>query len=304
MSDHPVSRRAFVQSIAASTLLSGIPVMSYAETAFTQRMTVGDLTVTALSDGHFDLPAEAFQNLGTHSLASSVRAGATLWAISTGTRSILVDAGSGDFLKAKYPATGQMVERLTAAGINPTTVSDIIVTHMHADHIGGLMKDGQPVFPNAVLHMSEVEWTYWTAEDRPSNVPAEQKPLAGLIQSIANGLPYARQLHAGAADLGEGVRLVPAPGHTPGHAMVHLSSGADQLLLVGDAMIADPLQFERPQVTYVLDSDPERALQTRLALFERMVADEVAFCATHLNGLGRMRLERAGDSYRGYQADA
>ncbi|MEL7000293.1 MAG: MBL fold metallo-hydrolase [Pseudomonadota bacterium] len=278
--------------------MASMPLGARASAPQSERFELGDVTVHAISDGHFDLPAGAFQNVGTQQLPETVHIGATVWVISTPTREILVDAGSGDFLKARYPGTGQLAARLAELGVDPKRITDVVITHMHADHIGGLLDGETKLFPSAELHVSEVEWRYWMAEERPSQVPDALKGLAVLIQKIAGALPYEVALHSGVVDLGEGISMLPAPGHTPGHSAVQVASGAQQLLLLGDTLISGDLQFARPQVTYVLDGDPALAAKTRRDLFEMIASDSIAFCATHLNGLQKSTLEPMPEGFR------
>lgn len=297
MSNTKIERRTVIAGISATLIGCGAPTLALAGSSESKRLKVGDIAVTAISDGHFDLPGNAFERDSAMQIADTVRVGATVWAIETPRRVLLVDAGSGETLKSNYPATGQLASRLAAAGIDRKTVSDIIITHMHADHIGGLVNNGAKLFPAAGLHMAGAEWRYWTAADRPSRLPSAQKGLALLIQRLAGALPYDMMLHEGEADLGDGVSLVPAPGHTPGHMAVRISAGSGQLLLLGDLLIAGDIQFSHPGATYVLDSDPALAVQTRRKFFDMIAADDLAFCATHLNGLGSSKLRRSGEGF-------
>lgn len=262
---------------------------------------VGQTLLTTLSDGHLDLPPQAFSNIDPKVLDKTpapIRIGANVWQLKTATRNILIDSGSGSHLQAKYPATGQLGSELETQNIDRSAVTDIIITHMHADHIGGLMTGEKPNFPNATLHMAREEWTYWTDKDRPSHVPDAIKPLAGLIQSLASKLKYNLEQHEGETDLGEGIWLLPAPGHTPGHVAVRVDGGDKQVLMLGDAIISDALQFAHPDTTYVLDSYPDQAAKTRRALFEMMAADKIPFSATHLNTGAFGHVEADGKGFR------
>lgn len=296
-----LSRRSLTAGLCGAGLISGVGFAAGRADA-----KAGAIRINALSDGHFDLPPTAFSEQETGSpaalralsaLGASVRVGANVWLLQTPTRLILVDTGSGATLRAKYPHTGRLTEALVATGTDPGTITDIVITHMHADHIGGLMRDSQRAFPGAQLHVAESEWAYWTAPERPSQVPAGLKPLAQLIQGIAGTLTYERTLHAGEVDLGEGVWLVPAPGHTPGHTAVRVERDGRQVLLLGDAFISDAVQFAHPDVTYGLDSDPQGAAATRRRMFEQIAADGIGLAATHLNTQALIGLSRQGSGF-------
>jgi glyoxylase-like metal-dependent hydrolase (beta-lactamase superfamily II) len=245
----------------------------------------GDLTVTVLPDGFLDIPAAYFANHARAEAAKvtpTARFGANTWLIEAGDRKILVDAGSGHWLRERFPESGALVWGGEKRAAERAAITDIIVTHMHADHIGGLIADGACLFPAAEIHLQAAEWAFWTDEALPASVPEDRRPLIALIQSLAAPLKDRVRLHQGETDLGNGIRLEPAPGHTPGHQIVHLSSGREETLLVADTVVSDVLQFANPNIHYALDSDPEQAAATRLALFERLAAEKIPFAATHL----------------------
>lgn len=250
------------------------------------RLALGDLTVTALSDGYLDIPAAYFSSTSPaeqESVSPGTRFGANTWLIETGTRKILVDTGSGDFLKDRFPASGALTWQTPEKEEDRAAVTDIIITHMHADHIGGLSANGSSLFPNADIHVQATEWAFWTDEALLAAVPEERRPLVGLIQKLAKPIGDQLRLHRGDADLGNGISLVVAPGHTPGHQAVHLAAGSREMILLADVVVSDALQFANPQVHYALDSDPDLAVETRKALFNRLAADRIPFAATHLS---------------------
>jgi len=263
-------------------------------------LSVGDLKVTALSDGYLDIPAAYFSNLSTEEVkrvTPATRFGANTWLIEAGSRRILVDAGSGTWLRERFPSSGALDWQDEKRAAERAAITDIIVTHMHADHIGGLSQAGASLFPNAEIHVQAAEWSYWTDAGLPGAVPEERRPLVRLIQALAEPVAGQIRLHEGEADLGGGITLLPAPGHTPGHQAVHLASGGKEALLAADAIVSGALQFANPDVRYALDSDPALAVQTRKTLFDRITADRVPFAATHLEETGFGLLERQGPGY-------
>ncbi|WP_428670367.1 MBL fold metallo-hydrolase [Roseibium sp.] len=264
-------------------------------------LTLGDLRVTCHSDGHLLIPAAFFPDadpLEKKKVTPHTRFGANTWLIETGERTILVDAGSGDWLKARYPQTGLLGWQGEDLEERRSKVTDIIVTHMHADHIGGLSAGGTSLFPNAELHVQAAEWDYWTDEALINSVAEDRKPLVGLIQALARPIESQVTLHSGEKDLGGGVLLFPAPGHTPGHQAVHLSSGSKEVYLLADVVVSDALQFANPEAVYALETDPELAAATRKFLFERLAFERTPFAATHLNETGFGCLEKQTGGFR------
>ncbi len=286
---HLVSRRSFGFGLGA-TALAGFAPQS-ASSAISKRLRIGDISVTALSDGHFELPPAAFSPQPEATSTQTQLVGANAWLIETGNRRMLVDTGSGETLRGKYPQTGHLPTALAHAGVSPDQITDIIITHMHADHIGGLMQGGISRYPNAMLHLCEVEWRYWAAPERAQLVAPAQRPLANLIAGLMDQMAYRIAVHRPNGDLGSGVWLESAPGHTPGHQVVHVSSGANSLLLLGDVLISGPLQFAQPDIRYVLDDDPDLAAATRTVMFDRIMTDGLMFAATHLIHGGAHKLD-------------
>lgn len=259
----------------------------------THDLTLGNITVTIRSDGTFELPRAYFPNLPESDPSpETIQIGANLWEVKTGERHVLVDTGAGQALKQMFPETGAALE-----GIEAASVTDIILTHMHADHIGGLL--GDDPFPNAKIHVSKAEWDFWSSPALIETAPEEMHPMIQLVQSITGPLSDRLVLHEGEVDLGDGITLLPLPGHTPGHMGVRLVDGGDSLTLIGDAVIAQDIQFATPQVSYLLDVAPEAAVATRVALLERLAESGDLFAATHLSfpGVGRVRRAANGFAY-------
>jgi glyoxylase-like metal-dependent hydrolase (beta-lactamase superfamily II) len=270
------------------------------DTPQTPEISIGALTVTSLSDGTLQIPADYLPNASPaerEQIIPTTQFGANTWLIETGDRKVLVDAGSGTWLRERFPDTGLLGWHSEGLAERRAAITDIIISHMHADHIGGLSLGGKSLFPNAEVHIQAKEWTFWTDKNLPSAVPDDQRALIELVQMLANPIQDQIRQHSGQVDLGDGISLLPAEGHTPGHQIVHLSSGTDEVLLLADAVVSDVLQFANPDVTYALDSDPELAARTRKNLFDRIAADGIPFAATHLNTTGFCHLEQQKTGY-------
>lgn len=261
---------------------------------------VGKISVTTLSDGYLDIPQGFFPKASPQNLPAKnapIRFGANSWLVEIEGRRILIDAGSGNFLKQRYPETGQLHRRLASGDIAPDTISDVIVTHMHADHIGGLVEDGQSAFPNADIHINAIEWAYWTNPALLEDVPEDRRPLVELIQMISRPIASQVRLWQDELLLGDGLTLFATPGHTPGHASVQISEGDETLIILGDVVVSEALQFRDPSTTYALETDPDTAVRTRRSLFDRLAKGNIPFMATHMTFPGPARLSIAGQGY-------
>jgi len=294
-----LTRRTFTLSAASSAALTALPNIGL--TAEIASVTVGDATVSMLSDGYFELPTAFFtgaEDAALQAAGNPIEIGATVWLIRTGTRTILVDTGSGQALSAMFPTVGKLDALLAADGINKADVTDIVLTHMHADHIGGLADPDAGGFSNATIHVSADEWAFWTNPELRNAVPQADQPMIDLLQSIAGPVADRVIPHAGETDLGDGLTLVPLAGHTPGHSGVRITGqGDDSLFLIGDAIISGALQFENPNVHYALDADPDQAAATRIAVLNALADSGALFSATHLAYPGTGRVTRSGDGF-------
>ncbi len=212
---------------------------------------------------------------------------------------ILLDAGAGEELAAEWGAPiGRTEASLATAGVTADEIALVLITHAHADHIGGLtvVRDGVrvPRYPNARHIMSAVEWGYWL---EPGHAPAADDYLASIARLH---LPPLRQaglleLTDGEMDVAPGVRIVPAPGHTPGHVAIQVESGAAGLLALGDAVLHRE-HFAHPHWTTNMDVDRARTVATRRQLLDRAAGHRSLIHGFHLPELGH--IERAGAAYR------
>lgn len=263
------------------------------------RLMVGGFEVTSLSDGTVALPVDQLlhapagrvahglkQNFQQAPLETSVNA----WLINTGSRLVLVDAGAGPLFG---PTLGKLVPQIRAAGYQPEQVDDILITHLHPDHVGGLAADGQRVFPNATVHADKADADYWLSEARAAAAPKEsqgffQGAMASLTPYVKAGRfsPFARE-----GEVVPGIRAIAAHGHTAGHAVYAVESQGQRLVLVGDLIHVASVQLASPEVTIAFDTDPAQAAKTRARLFAELAKDGSLVAVTHFNfpGVGRLR---------------
>jgi glyoxylase-like metal-dependent hydrolase (beta-lactamase superfamily II) len=294
-----LTRRTFSTALLGAAALAGLPKAVFA--AEIASLKIGTTTVSMLSDGHFEIPAAFFQGAGDAAVAAAgdpIDIGATVWLVRDDDRVVLVDTGSGAALSEMFPTVGKLDALLAAEGIEKDAITDIILTHMHADHIGGLMGPNAGGFRNATIHVAEAEWVFWTDPGLPATAPEADKPMIDLLQSIAAPLADRVKTYTGEADLGSGITLEPLVGHTPGHSGVRIiAENGEELFIVGDAIISEALQFTNPKISYALDSDPEQAIATRTKLLGQLADTETVFSATHLSYPGTGRVTRNGEGF-------
>lgn len=280
------------------------------------RFRVGDFACLAVSDGALpcgppEVPGQVLcANAPAAELEAAVResGGVTPWThwteqitcvlADTGAQLVLIDAGAG----ALDPATGRLAGDLAAAGVMPQDIDAVILSLGHADHVGGLMgPDGSPRFPRARVLLSRREWSFWM--DGEARRALSEDTGAFLAEFAARTLPLVRdrlEFLDGDEVPFAGVRCLPAPGHTPGHLVVELSSGSERCLVVGD-LIVHALHVVHPGWYTVFDADPVELAQTREAVLARAAASGCLVHVSHFPfpGLGRVRVGRAGFVWHG-----
>ena len=251
---------------------------------------IGEYHCWALADGELLYPASVLLPPDGR-VEEQIAVPYTAVLIDTGSRRILIDTGAG----ALGPGTGKLPESLAAAGFSPADMDTVILSHGHPDHVGGL-----PQFPRAEVIMMRNEYEFWTAPETQSRLAASAifhlGPLEPLMASyVRDCLIPARdrlRLIEQPEEVAGGVLVFPAPGHTPGHAAVLLSSGRQQLLYVADAVL-HPAQFENPGWVSAFDLAPDQTVRTRKELLERAAVDRCLVAGFHLSGgIGAVRTQR------------
>jgi glyoxylase-like metal-dependent hydrolase (beta-lactamase superfamily II) len=207
-------------------------------------------------------------------------------------RTILIDAGSGDNM---YPTLGRLPGNLRAGGVDPLSVDAILMTHLHPDHMHGLVdNDGAPVFPNAELILHETEAAFWIGK-QPTGDPRIDKNLPHVER---NTRPYRSRMRlVGSGEALPGVRAHLCPGHTPGHTAWVISSRGETGIMWGDLVHLQNVQFARPEVAVSYDLDGAQAARSRKETFALCARGGWLVLGAHLDFPGFGRLTRAGDAY-------
>ncbi|MEE7458280.1 MBL fold metallo-hydrolase [Methylorubrum populi] len=269
------------------------------------RWNLGDLTVTALNDGWFQgsldlvtgIPKEeagALQRAGFRPEAPVVTLNAFL-VTGAGRKPVLIDSGYGHF----GPATmGRVPAALALAGVEPEEIETVLLTHLHPDHAGGLVKqDGSAAYPNAELVVHADEAAHWLPDEALSRAPDEAKPYFENARKAVS--PYNARLrrHEG-GELVPGITAVPLPGHTPGHCGMRIVSGDKSLLMWTDVVHMPAIQFKQPEAGVAFDVDGNQARATRKRVLDEVATERTFIAGSHLEFPALGYVARDGAGYR------
>jgi glyoxylase-like metal-dependent hydrolase (beta-lactamase superfamily II) len=264
------------------------------------RFELGDVEVVALLDGTHPFPAtelavgakpgEVVDLLAKEALASPTEGGFSAYLVRLPGHTVLIDTGAGDLYGRDG---GLLLANMRAAGTKPEQIDEIYLTHLHRDHVGGLLSRSRPVFPRAIVRASRVEADFWLSDANRTKVPSFLGTMFdGAQQSLRAYIASGRfkPFDNGAA-LAPGIRPIAAPGHTPGHRQYLVESRGKALLIWGDIVHVAPVQLPDPHVAMRYDTDPTAAIASReTALAE--AADKgwwVAGAHVSFPGIGRIR---------------
>lgn len=252
------------------------------------RFRIGPLEAIALRDGGMTGVPNDNQILGVGKTPAEVAAVLTAnglpgdsFALSIqpllvrdGDRSVLIDAGAGS---AMGEGAGKLTASLAVAGIAPSAITDVLISHGHGDHVAGLVDaSGTPTFPNAVVRMSAPEWVALQADAQMTALVAAIRPKVETFQPGAQVTPS--------------IKAVPIEGHTPGHTGYEIGSGPDRLLYIADAAHHSVISVQRPDWANAFDGN-DQAMQSRIALLNRAAAENLRLYAVHFPypGIGRVQ---------------
>ncbi|QIG97671.1 MBL fold metallo-hydrolase [Bradyrhizobium sp. 6(2017)] len=313
-----ISRRTVLGSAATAVLAStfdsapaqALAPLSKAAGPFFQKFRLGEIVITVVSDGLIfgGDPKKTFTG-ATPEEISTLLSGSFLETsklafdenvvlVNTGSKLVLFDTGSGP-VKDFGPDAGKLFENLKAAGVNPADIDAVVLTHGHADHICGVVRDGRIMFDNAHFYINQVEYDFWLD-------PAKAGTPLKLFhqQAVLNLLPIRDRLSfiRDGQEVVPGVQAILAPGHTPGQMAFMITSGAKSLALIADVARHHILNVETPRLEFVGDIDPRQCVDTRIRLFEMLIQNRTPLLSYHYPFPGVGHLAKWGDRYRYYPA--
>ena len=312
-----LSRRAFATALAAAPLAASLSGPAVARTKVAPaaiiphaRLNVGRLEVSFLSDGFIDFPFALFtgaapeqveQAAAAHFAArrTGIRSGFTVWLIRDGERLVLVDTGPAGTVSK---TSGRLPEALAAIGISPASVDAVIITHMHVDHIAGLVAGGRRNYPNAEIFVDRRDAAHFTDPAKESAAPDLLKSSFAKAQELVKLYPRLQRID-GERQIVPGISTVDLAGHTPGHIGVRIEDGGERLMLVADMLFHPAAHPALPGLGILFEEDKAAADASRARFFERAAAEKVLLAATHMPFPGLGRIVKDGNNLRWMAAD-
>jgi glyoxylase-like metal-dependent hydrolase (beta-lactamase superfamily II) len=272
------------------------------------RKQIGDITVTALSDGVLAAPLDVvlgveraeIERLAGRKPGEPLPIAVNAFLLERAGKLALVDTGSGNSMG---PTLGGVPQNLRALGVAPERIETIFLTHLHPDHSNGLVDDaGNAIYPNAEVVLHETEAAFWLDRDEASG--ATERIRRNIAKTAVTTAPYRARMRT--VRDGEAVPDISAlllAGHTPGHTGWLIQSGKDSLLIWGDLVHLAAIQIARPDTGLVYDVDPQAACATRRRMFDRVAADKLVVAGAHLDFPGFGTIVRKGSGFA-FEPDA
>ena len=287
----------------AAAGLAGLPRRALAEASFA----VGDHEITVFSDGHlslpmnFVLPEQSEQEIAAllepHGMATNMLTpDCNVTLLRSGDRLVLFDVGAGANFQ---PSAGELPGKLEEAGIDPSDITDVVLTHGHPDHLWGILDDfDDPLYPEANIWVSEAEWSFWRADDTLANMPEDRKSFVVGAQTRFEAIEDQGSMTRPGQEVLPGVEAVDTAGHTPGHLSYAIHGGPETVMVIGDAITNSIISFEKPDWPSGSDQDRDKGIETRLKLLDRLAQEQSRVIGFHFPNPGEGRVEKVGSVYR------
>jgi glyoxylase-like metal-dependent hydrolase (beta-lactamase superfamily II) len=264
---------------------------------------IGDVVITALSDGYLDVPYSSIATMEPHQAEAMLlengqpappRVSINCFLVRFSGRTAIIDTGSGDTMG---PTLGHLPEMLAAIGVSRTDIDTVLLTHMHPDHSNGLTSaDGKRLFPEAQIVVGQADIRHWHDDAAMARVNESQQ-VRYFQGARFMAAPYMDRMRDAVGGVFPGVTAIPMPGHTPGHSGYLIESGGETLLIWGDICHLPGIQLPRPDITMVYDSDPDAAAATRKRVLDWVATDRLLVAGIHLHFPGFVHIVRQGTGY-------
>ncbi len=264
---------------------------------------IGDIVVTALSDGYLDTPLASFTSITEEEAAARLRqrfqpapprVSINAFVIRSGGRTAIVDTGAGDTMGKTL---GLLPQSLNAMQVSRSDIDTVLLTHLHPDHSNGLAgNDGTALFPKAELVVSEADMRFRHDNSIRSRF-TEIQQRRYFNDPRFQVAPYADRTKHAQGEVFPGVTAVPLPGHTPGHTGYLISSGNESLLIWGDVCHAQELQLADPGISVTFDVDNDAAIATRRRILDQVASDKLLVAGMHVHFPGFIHVVRNGNGY-------
>lgn len=266
------------------------------------RVRIGSFEITVLSDGYLDADPNLF-SAGGDVLAqltdeaflsrTPFRLGTVAYVVNTGRRLILIDAGCGPLFG---PTSGFLLANMRTAGIAPEQISSVLITHMHADHVGGLLTEGQATFPNAEIVIHSAELDYYMSDLALSRATERTRPWILRARRVPEHYPGIRFFDRD-GEVSPGISACVLAGHTPGHTGYIIDSDNNQLFVSGDIVYSPVYSFKYLDYDFPFSVDHVAAEQSRRRALDMIAAERWLMTGSHLPfpALGHVR--KMGSAY-------
>jgi glyoxylase-like metal-dependent hydrolase (beta-lactamase superfamily II) len=295
------SRRDMLAGLGAALTPLGLAAAAPASV-----VRLGQFEITVLSDGHLTVPTRFLaRNVAEVEIrsvigltADAVTPPCNVTLVRTPSETILIDVGAGPHFMT---GAGKLAQNMEAAGVDRKSISKVVFTHAHPDHLWGVLDDfdDAPLYPNATYLISSAELNFWLAEDAAKRLPEDRQNFApGARRNLQRIKDKVQTVEPG-QEITSGMRCLDTSGHTAGHIAIEMSSGRDTLIVLGDALTHPVISFAHPGWMPAADHhEPQRAAAMRKALLDKLATDRQRVIGYHLPFPGLGMVERSGSAYR------
>lgn len=271
------------------------------------RMTLGKLRITAVSDGTVTVPLDTLlthvspeklrEAMARDAQTPQAETSINAYVIDDGKKRVLVDTGAGELFGRNG---GHLLTNLAAAGYPAETIDTVLLTHIHADHSGGVSRAGKPAFPKAEVFVDKRDVDFWLNPANVNRVEASQAHTFAESERTLRPLINAGRLKTflAPATLPGGIRAESTAGHTPGSVLYRVESEGQTLVLWGDIIHAKAVQMPDPDVAIHFDVNQQQAVSTRERILRQAADQGYWVAAAHISFPGLGHVQRDGQGYR------